>query len=82
MVTYVTEFCSLFLHNVINATNGETAAVNIGYALEGRLGACRNFVDTLFGQLESSRFCFRSLRGGSRNCFRKSPSEHRSMAID
>jgi hypothetical protein len=74
MVTYVTEFCWRFLHNVINATKGETGAVNIDYALEESLGACRNLVETLLGQFESSRFCFRSLRQGNRNSFRTSPS--------
>jgi len=49
MVTHVTEFCCRFPHNVINATKGETAAVNIDYALEESLGACRNLVETLLG---------------------------------
>ncbi len=69
MVTHVTEFCCRFPHNVINATKGETAAVNIDYALEESLGASRNLVETLLGQLESSRFCFRSLREGNTNSF-------------
>jgi hypothetical protein len=34
MVTYVTEFCWRFPHNVINATKGETGAINIDYAIE------------------------------------------------
>ena len=49
MVTHVTEFCCRFPHNVINATKGETAAVNIDYALEESLDACRNLVETLLG---------------------------------
>jgi hypothetical protein len=49
MVTHVTEFCWRFPHNVINATKGETAVVNIDYALEESLGACRNLVETLLG---------------------------------
>jgi hypothetical protein len=69
-VTYVTEFCWRVPHNVINATKGETGAVNIDYVIEESLGARRNLVETLLGQFDSSRFCFRSLRKGNRNAFR------------
>jgi hypothetical protein len=48
-VTYVTEFCWRVPHNVINATKGETGAVNIDYVIEESLGARRNFVETLLG---------------------------------
>jgi hypothetical protein len=82
MVTHVTEFCCRFPHNVINATKGETAAVNIDYALEESLSACKNLVETLLGQLESSRFCFRSLREGNTDAFRTPPLEHHLVAID
>jgi hypothetical protein len=49
MVTHVTEFCWRFLHNVINATKGETGAINIDYAIEENLGSRRNLIEMLFG---------------------------------
>jgi hypothetical protein len=82
MVTYVTEFCCRFPHNVINATKGETAAVNINYAFEESLGAYRNLVETLLGQLESSCFCFQSLREGNMNAFKTPLLKHHLVAID
>jgi hypothetical protein len=38
MVTHVTEFCWRFPHNVINATKGETGAINIDYVIEESWG--------------------------------------------
>ncbi len=61
MVTHVTEFCWRFPYNVINATKGETGATNIDYAIKESLGACRNLIEKLLGQLKSSRFYFLSL---------------------
>jgi hypothetical protein len=82
MVTHVTEFCWRFPHNVINATKGVNGGACIGYALEESLGAYRNLIETLLGQLESSRSCFRSLRQGNRSSFRTSPLERYLVATE